>query len=166
MHWRFGECGLILSATSQWDHWQRSGKNSSKNAWGCSYCRGHWASKRGGGRFVQLYAQGLVIQLILDNPPQALWNKWCRERCEYYKRMEPVDTVRDVPPMKPSGARHVFRAEGPLSDTIWQTLLINPGLEERKQLAILAEQFQEKQSKATLQHARAPTKVMDMTVEV
>ena len=22
MHWRHGECGLILSATSQWDHWQ------------------------------------------------------------------------------------------------------------------------------------------------
>ena len=109
-----------------------------------------------------MYAQGLIIQLILDCPPQALWNKWCKDRCEYYKRMEPVDAVRDVPPLKPEGARHVFRAEGPLSDSIWQALLINPGLEERKQLAVLAEQFSEKQSKSCLQHARAPTKVMEL----
>ena len=154
---------MILSATSQWDHYQRTGKNAAKNAWGCSYCRGLWSGKRCGGRFVQLYARGVIIQIILDMPPDALWNRWCKERMEYYKRLEPLEAVRDVAPLRPAGARHVFRAEGPLSDMIWSALLVNPGLQERKQLYAMAEAFQEKQSKsAGSLVARAPTKVVEM----
>ena len=50
-------------------------------------------AKGGGTRFLQLSGrkadQRVRLQLILDEPPQALENKWIKERVEYYMRCEP-----------------------------------------------------------------------------
>ena len=35
------------------------------------------------------------LQLIMDEPPEALYNQWIRDRTEYYKRVEPVAPPRD-----------------------------------------------------------------------
>ena len=53
----------------------------------CSYCRGFWKARKGGTRFVQLtgrkHDQRVRLQLILDEPPEKLENKWIEERLQY-----------------------------------------------------------------------------------
>ena len=146
MVWCWAYCGLVLSACSQWEHFQRSGKGS-KNTWGCAYCKGRWSGSKNGARLVQLYGNGLVVQIILDLPPQHLWNKWCKERIEYYKRYEPLDAPRDAAP-NVFNNKFIFEVAGELSDHIWTTLLADHNMEERKNLHKLAESFCEAQSKA------------------
>ena len=36
------------------------------------------------------------LQLILDEPPQALYKAWTKSCLEYYKRVEPTAAPRDV----------------------------------------------------------------------
>ena len=35
------------------------------------------------------------LQLVLDEPPEVLYNKWIKERMEFYKRVEPCAAPRD-----------------------------------------------------------------------
>ena len=165
-HWRSAPCGLILSATSQWSHTQRVGKNRSKNVWSCAYCKGQWSGKEGkGARFIQLYTRGMVIQIILDSCPDSLWNKWCKDRIEYYKRMEPIEAVRDVSPIIPEGSRYVFKAVGPHSDSIWTNILTDPSLELRKQVSLMSQRFVAKQTRMTAMERmeEMPSEVVDLT---
>ena len=52
-----------------------------------------------GARLVQIIGRRkgkkVSLQLIMDEPPEALYNQWIKDRIEYYKRVEPVAPQRD-----------------------------------------------------------------------
>ena len=85
--WARAECGLVLPSVSCWEVVGRN-VGVMKGGYMCSYCRGFWKAKKGGTRFVQLTGrksdQRVRLQLILDEPPEALENKWVEERLQYY----------------------------------------------------------------------------------
>ena len=71
-----------------------------------------------------IYDGEVALQLILDEPPEALW---IHERCEFYKRLEQRDEMRDVLPMLPdTPAQNRIRLSGPASDAIWKVIYSNP----------------------------------------
>ena len=37
----------------------------------------------------------LALRLILDEPPERLYQKWIQDRMEYYLRVETVGVIRD-----------------------------------------------------------------------
>ena len=65
----------------------------------CKHCQGFWKQGRGATRLVQIIGRNrgkkVSLQLIMDEPPEALYNQWIRDRIEYYKRVEPVAPPRD-----------------------------------------------------------------------
>ena len=74
-----------------------------------------------------IYDGEVALQLILNEPPEPLWNKWIHERCEFYKRLEPRDEMRDVLPMLPdTPAQNRIKMSGPASDAIWKVIYSNP----------------------------------------
>ena len=124
------ECGLILPALTGWTHSVRDTKSSikkhGKNCWMCQYCSMAWGKYANGTRFVQVYCKTTVLQLILDEPPQKLWNEWARQRIEYYERLEPSAPKRDVYPSFPKeGEANRVRFQNKDSDDVWQLLLNN-----------------------------------------
>ena len=38
------------------------------------------------------------IQIITNEPDEALWNRWAKDRMELYKRLEPNAAPRDEAP--------------------------------------------------------------------
>ena len=62
----------------------------------CKHCKGFWKSKRASSRFVQIgKGKRVSLQLILDEPPQDLYNRWIKSRIEYYTRLKPQAPLRD-----------------------------------------------------------------------
>ena len=65
----------------------------------CKHCQGFWKQGRGATRLVQIIGRNrgkkVSLQLIMDEPPEALYNQWIRDRIEYYKGVEPVAPPRD-----------------------------------------------------------------------
>ena len=101
--------------------------------------------------------------------PEHLWNKWCKERIEYYKRYEPMDAPRDAAPNTVFNNKYIFQVADELSEQVWTTLLADHNLEERKSLHKLAESFCEAQSKAVEKEKQGgffnpanPTKIVDL----
>ena len=99
----------------------------------CSYCKGFWRAKGGGTRFLQLSGrkadQRVRLQLILDEPPLALENKWIKERVEYYMRCEPHAPPRDERMEASGGARLRFshtNGMGHVGELLWNIILSNP----------------------------------------
>jgi hypothetical protein len=97
--WGRTDCGLILSSISPWElKVKQSGVT--RGGWACKACQGFWRQGRGASRFVQLVGDHrgtrVNLQLILDEPPQQLYNDWVKSRLEYYKRVEPTAAPRDV----------------------------------------------------------------------
>jgi hypothetical protein len=129
--WMKADCGMILSARSQWRMTIRSKNNKNGTyGWACAYCTQNWSRKRDGSRFVVIYDGEVALQLILDEPPEALWNAWIKERCEFYKRLEPRDDMRDVAPMLPQApSSNRIKLMGPASDAVWKVLYSNPEVE-------------------------------------
>ena len=83
------------------------------------------------------------IQLILDEPPESLYNKWANERIEFYKRVEPNAPVRDAAPELTVQAKYRLRLRKQVSEVIWNVILSNPekgGLEAIQQLGRQHEQ--------------------------
>ena len=116
------ECGLVLSALSQWTHTVHTG-GKRKHRWTCKHCVTQWGACKKGGWFVVIYDGIVVLQLIMDGPPIKEWNQWMRERIEFYKRIEPNDTVRDEIPMVPDAPiSHRIRVSGVVSDAVWKVL--------------------------------------------
>ena len=82
-------------------------------------------------------------QLVLDEPPERLYNRWVKDRIEFYKRLEPTAPLRDVPLKVDPNPVHRFRFSvsnglGNVSDAIWSVVLANPekaGLEGIHHLA-------------------------------
>jgi len=62
-------------------------------------CKYFWKAKAGSSRVVQLLGRPgqnkLALRLILDEPPERLYQKWIQDRMEYYLRVETVGVIRD-----------------------------------------------------------------------
>ena len=77
------ECGLVLPSISCWEVVSQN-KGVTLGRHMCNYCKGT--------RFAQLgrkVSQRVRLQLILDEPPEILQNKWAKERVPYCVRWEP-----------------------------------------------------------------------------
>ncbi|CAK9108251.1 unnamed protein product, partial [Durusdinium trenchii] len=95
---------------------------------------GFWKASRGGSRFLQITGEQwgslASLQLVLDEPPEALYNKWIKERMEFYKRVEPCAAARDerlelVGKMNQRMRFSTSNNLGSVSDAIWQVILCN-----------------------------------------
>ena len=127
--WGEAECGLILPSISAWEVVTKE-KGATKGGYMCRYCQGFWKASRGGSRFLQItseHGKSLAsLQLVLDEPPEARYNKWIKERMEFYKRVEPCAAPRDE--RLELNHRLWFSTSnnlGAVSDAIWQVILSN-----------------------------------------
>ena len=144
--WGRLECGLILSSISPWDVVTKE-SGVTRGGYVCKHCKGFWKSKRGSSRFVQIQGrhkgQRVSLQLILDEPPQALYSRWIKSRVEYYTRMEPQAPLRDecldIDPNTVSRLRfsRVNNMEH-ISDILWGIIFSNPEMDGLKQIHDLA----------------------------
>ena len=140
--WGQMECGLVLSSVSPWEMVQKE-KGVTRGGYVCKWCRGFWKGKMGSSRFLQITSGRTVLQLVLDEPPERLYNRWVKDRIEFYKRLEPTAPLRDVPLKVDPNPVHRLRFSvsnglGHVSDAIWSVVLANPekaGLEGIHHLA-------------------------------
>ena len=139
--WGQMECGLVLSSVSPWEMVQKK-KGVTRGGYVCKWCRGFWKGKMGSSRFLRITSHRTVLQLVLDEPPERLYNRWVKDRIEFYKRLEPIP-LRDVPLKVGPNPVHRLRFSvsngmGNISDAIWTVVLANPekaGLEGIHRLA-------------------------------
>ena len=129
--WGQMECGLVLSSVSPWEMVQKE-KGVTRGGYVCKWCRGFWKGKMGSSRFLQITSGRTVLQLVLDEPPERLYNRWVKDRIEFYKRLEPTAPLRDVPLKVDPNPVHRLRFSvsnglGHVSDAIWSVVLANPG---------------------------------------
>ena len=132
--WCTLECGLVLSAVSQWNLTIRSkGAKNGRHGWACQHCAAYWSGKKEGSRMLTISdeqgAKGpsMTIQVICKEPPQTEWNAWAKSRIEFYKRFEPNEPLRDEPALTcPRLANQRVRLEGLSSDLLWTAILGNP----------------------------------------
>ena len=80
--WGEAECGLILpSILLGGGH---KGEGSDQGGLNAQILPGLWKASRGGSRFLQITGEHrgslASLQLVLDEPPEALYNKWIKER--------------------------------------------------------------------------------------
>ena len=137
---KYVECGLVLRACSQWTHTVHTG-GKKKHRWTCKQCLMQWGAGKEGGWFVVIYDGTVVLQLIMDGPPIKEWNVWMKERIEFYKRIEPNDTVRNEIPMVPDAPiSHRIRVKGQVSEAVWRVLYTNPDPQAMMQLDFLAQE--------------------------
>ena len=83
----------------------------------------------GGTRLLQIRAGKAILQLVLDEPPDGLYNRWVKERLEFYRRVEPSAPLRDVSVVDQKVPRFRFgrtTQTGHVSDAIWELILRNP----------------------------------------
>ena len=95
----------------------------------CKYCKGYWRAGGGGARLLQIRAGKAILQLVLDEPPEGLYNRWVKERLEYYRRVEPSAPLRDVSVVDQKVPRFRFShttQTGHVSNAIWELILRNP----------------------------------------
>ena len=115
----------------------------------CKHCQGFWKQGRGATRLVQIIGRSrgkrVSLQLIMDEPPEALYNQWIRDRIdiEYYKRVEPVAPPRDEqldlgPPVARIRASH-SNDRGPVGQMIWATILSNRELSNLQYIGKVAD---------------------------
>ena len=93
--WAHMECGLVLSSVTPWELIPKT-KGETRAGYMCKYCKGYWRAGGGGTRLLQIRAGKAILQLVLDEPPEGLYNRWVKERLEYYRRVEPSAPLRDV----------------------------------------------------------------------
>ena len=156
----YRECGLVLRACSQWTHTVHTG-GKRKHRWTCKHCLTQWGASKEGGWYVVIYDGAVALQLIVDGPPTKEWNVWMKDRIEFYKRIEPNDTVRDEIPMTPvAPVNHRIRVKGQVSDAVWRVLYTNPNPQAMLELDYLAQQAREHEV------AVSCPKIEEMEVEV
>ena len=118
-------------------------KGVTRGGYVCKWCRGFVEGQMGSSRFLQITSGRTVLQLVLDEPPERLYNRWVKDRIEFYKRLEPTAPLRDVPLKVDPNPVHRLRFSvsngmGNISDAIWSVVLANPekaGLEGIHHLA-------------------------------
>ena len=130
--WGKLECGLVLSSVSPWEYVPKEHGVRAAGGFACKYCDGFWKGSKGSSRVVQLMGRSagkqLSLQLILDEPPEKLWQQWIKDRVEYYLRVEPVDAIRDEAldhsyPVEERIRFSIRNGLGAVSDLIWGILL-------------------------------------------
>ena len=138
--WGKLECGLVLSSVSPWEYVPK--EHAILEQRGASHASTATAS--GKGAVVQLMGRSagkqLSLQLILDEPPEKLWQQWIKDRMEYYLRVEPVDAIRDEAldhsyPVEERLRFSIRNGLGTVSDLIWS---INPERDGLLQIQKLA----------------------------
>ena len=88
--WASVECGLVLPSISAWEV---VSKEKFKTTGGnmCRFCKGFWKATR----LLQITGwrkdKATCLQLVMDEPPEQLYNQWIR----FYKRVEPTEPPRD-----------------------------------------------------------------------
>ena len=71
------------------------------------------------------------LQLVMDEPPEQLYNQWIRDRMEFYKRVEPTEPPTDERLVlgDASTPRMRFSSSNGLADVstpLWSVILSNP----------------------------------------
>ena len=66
-----------------------------------------------------------MLQLVLDEPPTDLENKWRDDRVKYYQRVEPTEPPRDEAPVLIHASKRprALRLEDEASNRMWELLL-------------------------------------------
>ena len=59
----------------------------------------------------------------MAQPPDKLYNAWCKERSHYYEVLEPNAPPRDAAPYVPRGGCRQVTLVGAESELIWTTIL-------------------------------------------
>ena len=109
-------------------------KGETRGGYMCKYCKGYWRAGGGGTRLLQIRAGKAILQLVLDEPPEGLYNRWEKERLEYYRRVEPSAPLRDVSIVDQKVPRFTFSQTtqtGHVSNAIWELILRNPAALKR-----------------------------------
>ena len=144
--WGRTGCGLILSSISPWELKTKEA-GVTRGGWVCKACQGFWRQGRGASRFVQLIGEHRGVkanlQLILDEPPQQLYNDWVKSRLEFNKKVEPTAPPRDVAlEVDPDHTQRLKfscqNGNANVSNAIWSVLLSNPDLESLRKINALA----------------------------
>ena len=126
-----GASSCPASAHGKW--WAR--RSSRPPGATCRFCKGFWKASRGGTRLLQITGwrkdKATCLQLVMDEPPEQLYNQWIRDRMEFYKRVEPTEPPRDerlvlgdasTPRMRFSSSNGL----GDVSTALWSVILSNP----------------------------------------
>ena len=113
----------------------------------CKHCQGFWKQGRGATRLVQIIGRNrgkkVSLQLIMDEPPEALYNQWIKDRIEYYNRVEPVAPPRDEqldlgPPVARLRVSH-SNDRGAVGQMIWASILSNRELSNLQYIGRVAD---------------------------
>ena len=126
--WAHMGCGLVLSSVTPWELIPKT-KGETRGGYMCKYCKGYWRAGGGGTRLLQIRAGKATAQLASDEPPESLYNRWVKERLEYYRRVEPSAPLRDVSIVDQKVPRFRFSQTtqtGHVSNAIWELILRNP----------------------------------------
>ena len=74
----------------------------------------------------------IAFSIIMDAPPEALWERHVKERIQFYQRYEAVAPLRDwhiaYDPHADEAPRLV--AKGPMSDGLWEAILGQQSIED------------------------------------
>ena len=144
--WAKTECGLVLSSVTPWEIISKE-KGVTTGGYMCKHCQGFWKQGRGATRLVQIIGRNrgkkVSLQLIMDEPPEALYNQWIRDRIEYYKRVEPVAPPRDEqldlgPPVARLRVSH-SNDRGAVGQMIWASILSNRELSNLQYIGKVAD---------------------------
>ena len=132
--WASVECGLVLPSISAWEVVSKE-KFKTTGGYMCRFCKGFWKASRGGTRLIQITGwhrdKATCLQLVMDEPPEQLYNQWIRDRMEFYKRVEPTEPPRNerlvlgdasTPRMRFSSSNGL----GDVSTALWSVILSNP----------------------------------------
>ena len=90
------------------------------------------ASGSGGTRLLQITGwhkdKATCLQLVMDEPPEQLYNQWIRDRMEFYKRVEPTEPPqgRAASPWTPCMRFSSSNGLGDVSTALWSVILSNP----------------------------------------
>ena len=68
---------------------------------------------------VQIFGERGCLELILDEPPEALEKTWREDRMKFYRKIEPKETKRNVLPKIFNTPCIRVRYSGVASDAIW-----------------------------------------------
>ena len=151
LFWAKTECGLVLSSVTPWEITNKE-KGVTTGGYMCKHCQGFWKQGKGATRLVQIIGRHkgrkISLQLIMDEPPEALYNQWIKDRIEYYKRVEPVAAPRDEqldlgPPVARIRLSH-SNDRGPVGQLIWQSILSNRELANLQYIGKVADKHAQK----------------------
>ena len=92
------ECGLVLSSMSPWEYVPKEQGVRKAGGFACKFCEGFWKAKAGSSRVVQLYGRSgqtkVALQLILNEPPERLYQKTAWPTTSVWSPWVPAETRR------------------------------------------------------------------------